>query len=374
MSAGSSLATAGVMTQPMPSDRIEIQCHENDVPPFVDAALQRLYSSLYSSLAHRRIFQGLENASTYVVRRSGVIVDLWLFRREGRCVQVLNEGISVDEEQVMRFTAYIFTSYPGVNVISFHAVQAQVRRLTRPYQQFNCLEDMVLTLPASAEEYLASLGRSTRSYINRYLNRLRREVASFEFRVYSAHEVEEQHVRRIIELNRARMAGKGKISINDENSTQCIIQLAMECGMVCVISMDGRICAGTVNYRIGDNYFLEVIAHDPAYNEYRLGTLCCYLTICECIANGAGEYHLLWGQDEYKTRLRAVRRDLDHLNVYRSRLQMLLNGDKALGNALAAHVRKARLWLRKARRDNSRAGRWASALLRSARSVARVIR
>lgn len=369
MSAGRSLANPAILAQQASADRIDIQCHENDVPPFVEAALNALYSSLYASLSHRRIFNGLKNASTYVVRRNGVIIDLWLFQREGGRVKVLNEGISLNDEQVARFTNYIFASYPSVNVISFHAVQAQLRKLPSPYQRFNCLEDMVLTLPRTAADYLASLGRSTRSYVNRFQSKLRRDHPSFAFRAYAAGEIDEQHVRRVIELNRARMSAKGKVSINDEDTARCIVQLAMECGMVCVITINDRICAGTVNYRIGNNYFLEVIAHDPAYNDYRLGTICCYLTVCECIANGAGEYHLLWGQDEYKTRMRAVRRDLDHVDVYRSRMQILLNADKALANAFGARARQARLWLREARRNDRPVARWATAVLRTARRL-----
>lgn len=362
MNAGSPLAVAAT-TQQLVAEEIEIHCHENAVPPFVEENLRRLYSSLYSSLAHRRIFGGMENASTYVVRCNGAIVDLWLFRRNGGRVQVLNEGIEIDEQSANRFIRYIFDRYPTVNVISFHAVQAKQGKLSSPFQRFNCLEDMVLSLPATAADYHASLGRSTRSYINRYLNRVRRDHPTFEFRTYLAHEIEESHVRKIVEFNRARMVAKGKVSIHNEDTTERIVQLAMECGMVCVVSINGRICAGTVNYRIGDNYFLEVIAHDSAYSDYGLGMVCCYLTVCECIANGAGEYHLLWGQDEYKTRLRAIRRDLDHLDIYRSRVHMLLNGDKALGNAFGALRRQARLWLREARRQNRMTARCATVLL-----------
>ena len=362
MSAGGPLAVAA-RTQHGVTEGIGIHCYENAVPPFVEENMRRLYSSLYSSLAHRRIFGGMENASTYIVRRNGEIVDLWLFRLSGGRVQVLNEGIPIDEQSANRFIRYVFARYPAVNVISFHAVQANLRMLSSPFQRFNCLEDMVLTLPATAADYHASLGRSTRSYINRYLNRLRRDHPTFEFRVYPAHEIEESHVRKIVEFNRARMVEKGKVSVHNEDTIQRIVQLAMECGMVCVVSINGRICAGTVNYRIGDNYFLEVIAHDSAYSDYGLGMVCCYLTVCECIANGAGEYHLLWGQDEYKTRLRAVRRDLDHLDIYRSRIHMLLNGDKALGNAFGACRRQARLWLRQARRQNRMTARCATVLL-----------
>jgi len=347
-----------------PWSNVSIQCYDKDVPPFVGAALERLYGNLFSSLAYYRIFGGADQASVYVVREGKNVVCAWLFRRHHNSVRVINEGIRIDQDDVIRFTNYIFATYPTVNVISFHAVRPQMVELPMPYQRFNCLEDMVLTLPSSADSYTSSLG-----YIHRYLNKLKRDFPSFSFRVLTPGAIDESQIRRIVDLNHLRMASKGKESINDENTTQRIIQLASECGMIGVVMLDGRICAGSINYRVGDNYFLETLAHDPAYDDYRIGTLCCYLTICECIARGGNEYHFLWGQDEYKSRLLGVQRDLDDLVIYRSYLHMVLYGKLAMQHAVHAAIRQARMWVRSTRRRNNVGGKMVNALWRMVRGI-----
>lgn len=339
-----------------------IECYENTVPYFADAALQKLYGSLFASLAYGRVYGGHENASTYVERDGDTPRCVWLYRVDGDDVHVLNEGIRIGHDEVQRFASHIFAAHRAARRIVFHAVQAPAWRPPVPYLRYNCLEDTVLTLPHSAPEYLASLGKSTRSYINRYLNKLKRDFPAFDFQTFAAHEIDPQQVWRIIEFNRSRMQNKGKDSINDDETTRRIIRLAQKCGMVAVLTIGGRICAGTINYRVGDNYFLEAIAHDPAYNDYRLGTLCCYLTICECIARGGGEYHFLWGEDDYKARLGGTRRDLEHLVLYRSHWQMLASPGAVLRDLRAAGSRKLRLWLRDARHRDTVVARAATAL------------
>lgn len=348
---------------------ISIQCYENDVPPFIGMAMERLYGNLFSSLAYYRAFGGADNASAYIVRDGKTIVCAWLFRRFRNTVRVINEGIHLDQDDVTRFVSYIFSRYPEVNVISFHAVRPHMVDLPMPYQRFNCLEDMVLSLPSSADAYTGSLGRSTRSYIHRYLNKVKRDFPSFSFQVMSADEIGEEHIRGIIGFNRMRMAMKGKESINGDDTAQRIIQLAHECGLVGVIKLDGQICAGSVNYKVGDNYFLETLAHNPLYDDYRLGTLCCYLTICACIARGGHEYHFLWGQDEYKTRLLGVQRDLDDLVIYRSHWHMLLYGKLVLHHVVNGAVRRLRIWVRLERKKHSFGGRLVNRIWRLVRSV-----
>ncbi|MGH8808567.1 MAG: GNAT family N-acetyltransferase, partial [Noviherbaspirillum sp.] len=294
---------------------------------------------------------------------------VWLFRRDKDKVRVVNEGMPVNNEEVARFASWVFNAYPAVNVISFHAVQTMPGQLQLPHQRFNCLEDIVATLPPSAEEYLGGLGKATRSYLHRYLNKLRRDFPQFRLQVCEAQEIDERDILRIIEFNRMRMASKGKASINNDDVAQRIVRFARERGMVCIISLGGRLCAGTINYRVRDNYFLETLAHDPAYDDYRLGTLCCYLSICECIARGGKEYHFLWGQDDYKSRLHGVQRDLDDLVVYRSHLHMLLHGDAVLQHAAHAGVRRAQVWLRGARRQHRVAARIVDGALQTLRAL-----
>src|SRR5690606_19767533 len=149
----------------------------------------------------------------------------------------------------------------------------------------------------------------------------------------------------IIALNRLRMAGKSRISAIDETEAANIIAFAKRCGLVGLVSIEGRICAGTICYRIGSHYHLRVIGHDPQYNAYGLGMLCCYRPICECIVRGGTRFHFMWGQEEYKYRLLGVQRELAHIVVYRSRLRMLARASSAARTALTGYRIQVHMWV-----------------------------
>lgn len=360
MTAGSSLGdVSGVTSEAehaIMHDHVHIACYEHDVPPFVGPEMERIYGHISSSLIQFKIYGGLtEKTNTYVVRKGDDIVAIFLFHREGERVEVINQSIKLTSEDLTRFAQHIFTAYKTVNLISFHAVQTEDLALPFPYQRFGYTDDIVLTLPGTVNEYLASLGKNTRRNIKRYMDRLKRTFPSFHYDCYVGDAVNEQHVRAIIGFNRARMAGKHKVSTIDREEEERIVQLAKACGLIGVATIDGRICAGAIAYRCGESYFLYVIAHDPEYDGYWIGILCCYLTICECIARGGKAFHFYWGRYDYKFALGAVARQLDRIAIYRSRIQLLLNARTALRIAYHGYMSKARLaLLEKARqRDTS---------------------
>lgn len=353
-------------------DGTTIACYEHAIPPFVEAELHRLYGNVFSSLAQFRIYGGLSPATnTYVVRSGETITTIFLFTRDKDRVHVLNEGIRLDDAEVTRFADYVFKTWRGVGVITFRAVQADIHRLPFAHQKCNHSEDIVLDLPASADEYTASLGKRTRKNIRYYMSRLTRNYPTFSYRVYSKDEVGPQHIKAIAALNHARMADKNKQSDIDEEEVRQLTSMARECGMVGVIMIDGRICAGAICSQSGPNFFLNVIGHDPAYDEDRIGTLCCYLTICESIARGGKEFHFLWGRYEYKFLLLGVLRDLDNLVIYRSGARYLLNSNIALRTAARGVMRRAKLWLDEGRREGHAVARHISASLELLRSLKR---
>lgn len=324
-----------------------ITSFENTVPSFVGRELERLYGNTYSSLLQLETYGGLSSDThTYVVLRDESIVQILLFRICGDGVQVLNEGLKLNGEEIDRFSEHVFKTYPSVNLIVFHAIETNAEQIRFPFQRFNCLEDIAMPLPENVEDYLAGLGKNTRRNIKRYMDRLKKTFSSFEYQVFEKDQIDEKHVRAIIEFNRSRMAAKQKISDIDETETQRIIHMVKSCGMIGVIFIDGQVCGGTVSYRTGDNYFLYVLAHDPQYDGYWIGILSCYLTISESIQRGGKEFHFLWGRYDYKFTLGASQRNLDHVAVYRSRSQLLLNVKTVLGNAYQGYKRRAKVWLR----------------------------
>ena len=321
-------------------------CYENEVPSFVEPELDRIYGNFFSTLTHFRETGRLQNVSTYVVTEEGRATTIFLFCRHKEKVHVLNEVIKLDQDEVRRFSNYIFAEYEAVDVVSFHAVHADIRRLRRPYQRVNCLEDIVLVLPDAAEDYFIGLGKSTRKTIKGYTNKLKRDFPTFQNKTYATTEASEQDIRAIIELSRIRLLASGKISAFDEEASKRIIKSFRIYGLTCVAKIDGKICAGSISYRVGENYFMHVCAHDQNYDSYRLGMLYRYFTVCECIRLHGRECHFLWGRQEYKFSLLGVQRDLHDLVVYRSRMHFLLHGGVVFRTVFKGLKRQAVLLMR----------------------------
>ncbi len=334
--------------------------------------MEHLYGNLYSSLAQLRVSGVLNNASTYVVYCGDDITTVFLFRRIKDRVEVLNEAIRIEEEEIIRFVKYVFASFVSVRIISFRAIQTDLRRMPFTYQRFNYLEDIVAELPQSVEHYTASLGKKTRSNMRRYLKMIKQDFPSFTFSAVENEAADDALIHRIIALSKARMSARNKASPINEEEIDRLINLVKECGLVGIITIDGCVCAGAIICRVGDNCFLRILAHDSAYNKYSLGRLCCYLTISECIVRGAKEFHFLWGRCDYKYLFLGVQRDLDYLAVYRSRIQLLLNADLALKAWVRSSVRQVKLWLHRLQQQDTQKPHFASKVLRYAQSLKRL--
>lgn len=330
----------------MEPNKVITGIYRNAVPPFAEAELSRLYGHVFSSLAQFRVYDGIgADTHTYVARRDTETLAVFLFRVEGRMARVLNEQISVDKDEVARFIRHVFDMFPPIEIISFQAIRTDTGTLSYPYQQFYRTEDIVLTLPSSADEYLDRLGKATRKNMKYHANRLKRNFPQLSFDVYLDDEILPQHVRDIFELNRARMANKNKISEMDEVETNRVIRLVRLSGLVSVMRIDGRVVAGTVCSRVGDNYFMHINAHEPAYDDARLGKLCCYFTIRDCIERGGREFHFLWGRFGFKYLMLGVQQDFDQLVVYRTPLHLVRNAGVALPIAVHGYLRKVKFRL-----------------------------
>lgn len=335
----------GILASQTEIEHVVATCYDNEVPPFCAGALERLYGNSYSTVAEWRLTGMIENASTFVLSRNGSPATVFVFRNEMNKVTVLNEVITIKHAEVCRFAEYVFATYSRVTVIAFRAVENDVRRLPFPFQRVNYLEDIVVRLPQLEQDYLGKLGPATRKNLNRHRNRLIRDFPSFSCQIYEREEIDEQQVRALVDFNRNRMAEKNKLSGFDEKEIQKIISLARAGGFMLVARIRGQICGGAICDSVGSHFFMKISSHDSVYNSYRLGTLCCYLSICACIQRGGSEMHLLWGQYEYKYLLLGTQRELDNIIIYRNRMHQLWNSSLALTTAFQGQLRHLKLWL-----------------------------
>ena len=316
-----------------------VTCHVGQLPPDVEEALVTTYASLHSSLAFFKVFRSIENASCYLAHSAGAPSTVLLFTFNGRRIDVINEMIEIPQAEMARFVAYVFAHFPQIDVISFKAIKTAASELGFPVQQYPAKGSYVVTLPATPDAYKARIGKSTRASINQGMNGIRRHFPSFESRFFVNDDIDEDHIRAIVALSEQKINAGDAVFFYD---VARLARLARLCGFVHVILIDGRICAGSVNYQVGTSFFGDAMGYDPQYEKFGLGKLCVYLTICESIVRGGTRFYLGGGVFAFKERLLGVPFDMDEVHVYRSSAKLLRHIGHALGVKLAASMRSAK--------------------------------
>ena len=95
-------------------------------------------------------------------------------------------------------------------------------------------------------------------------------------------------------MSRARMRAKGRTYGMDAREERALCALMRERGQLATIEIDGQVRAGMLCTLAGNDLYMHVITHDPAFDELRLGYLCCVLTIEAAITQRRRRFHFLW--------------------------------------------------------------------------------
>jgi hypothetical protein len=306
------------------------EIHEFAIPAHAVTALDRLYGSMYASWRHLQLC-GVEQPTphSWIGYRHGEIIGVLLFRMRDSEVLVLTEMFRLDPEIAEAFCLAVFSRFAYTHQVTFNAVSVPRSLSPLPMQSYAFSENYIIELPVSVDDYLNALGKSTRKTIRGYGNRLQRELPGFRWEVRAANELRKDEQRRLVRqwqrFKQASMAARGKRAVIDRRDTARLLQLASECGLFGIASIDGRVVGGSLACRFGDNYVMLLSGADPALESYRLGMLCCFWSVCDCIRTGARQCHLLWGRYQYKRQLLGVPHVLQHITLYRSRWQMVLS-------------------------------------------------
>ncbi len=314
------------------------EIHEFSVPAFAIDALERLHGSMYASLRHLQLCDAARPVPhTWIGYRRGEIIGVLLFRLRGVQAIVLTEMFSLAPDVAEEFCRALFSRFAYAQSACFNAVTlpAALSRLPAMHAAFS--ENYVVTLPADVDAYFAALGKSTRKTLRGYGNRLQRELPGLRWQVRPASELRADELRRLLRqlqaFKRDSMAARGKRAQLSRRDTARLLVLVSERGLVGIATVDGRVCAGALSCRFGDNFVMLLAAADPGLESYRVGMLCCYWAICDCIRAGARECHLLWGRYQYKQQLLGVPQPLHRVLVFRSAWQLALSPAAVLAMA-----------------------------------------
>lgn len=355
-----------------PACPVDVAIYENEIPDFVERDLDRLYESVYCTMARFRIYGEAEGASTYVARAGNAVVCVLLFRIEGRVAKVINQQIALSAADLRGFSRAVFARYPQVQRISLYAIDTRLAQFPYPFQQFEALEENVLALPPTAEQYRAILSPNLHKRLQSAERKLKRDCPRYRFEVLAGTEVSEAMLRKIAGLAGARMAAKQQDAYIREADIASILGVVHAYGYAGVLTVDGEVRAGNVFYGVGQRYFMHIIAHDPDYDKYMLGHMVQYLAACHCIALGGRECCLMGGGRENKARFGARQMFLCSVDIYRSRTQRLLSMRRVWSAAAARWLHQARYDLGALAETDSFAGRIAArcvALARRARQL-----
>lgn len=317
--------------------------HRWPLPAYVWPALERCYRSIYCTEAQLRISDSLTpRTEAWVARRNGCISAIILFDRYQYQIRVLNEVFVLSAQVLSEFADAVFGLYPKLDVIRIRAVK--ISTLPKRYISLSTeiSDDYLLKLPASKEQWHRSLSARTREKLRHYLRRAQQRAPTLSFRTLGTTEIQLAQIKQVIQFNRARMQVKGKrfgMSAAEEHQ---LCQLMLERGQLSMIEIDGQLRAGLLCTVVNGEIFMHVISHDPAYDELRLGFLCCALMIEDAIAKGLQCVHFLWGRYDYKTRLGSEREVLSQVMVFRDAWALVQQPGPLMEHLLAS----SRAWVR----------------------------
>lgn len=215
----------------------------------------------------------------------------------------------------------LFAACPGAREIRFSGIRILDAKTPPRLSLTGLSSDHVITLPASSEDYLPSLGYKTRKQLRNFWRQLGRECPSLTYTELHRENISRLDVNRIVRYNRERMTGKGLTSGIDAGYEDRLFRFSQDFGVLGLLECSEQVIAGALTFRVGGRQFAWVVSHKDAdaWSRWSPGLVCFWKNIEAAIDSGVGEYHLLWGDSPYKTRLGAVRTPLYSGTVYRHR-------------------------------------------------------
>src|SRR5690606_33762474 len=138
------------------------------------------------------------------------------------------------------------------------------------------------------------------------------------------------HCRTLLKWNRPQLAGPHTAAGALDEDGENLVRAMRQAGLVCVLKIGGRVAAGAICLRSGSDWQLHRLAHDPRFQAYGLGMLCCYFTACELIDRQRNKPAATTGRPRATHELAASRTRITVLTLHRPHASWLVRCDHAL--------------------------------------------
>ena len=173
----------------------------------------------------------------------------------------------------------------------------------------------------SWETYLGALGAEHRYNFNRKWRRLNRDF-TVQFKPVYREEQCRESIDLVMDLHNLRWRDRGG---SDAFRTEGLVEFHREFSRVAlkrgwlrlyVLRLDQKPAACLYGFLYGSKFYFYQSGFDPAYQKQSVGLVSMGLGIKRAIEDGATEYDLLHGTEEYKSHWSRERRELSRLELY----------------------------------------------------------
>ena len=193
------------------------------------------------------------------------------------------------------------------------ASQRSLRRITLKHDVLPFID----VAGRSWEEYLGARSRNFRSQVRRKTRKLENEHAATFRRTLRADELD-RDFDAFFGLHDARWNARGGSSLSTERSRQFHRDFAgelLELGFLRLwfLELDGKPVAAWYGWCIGGRYAYYLGGFDPEWQELSVGFVLLAHTIRAATEEGAHEYDLLRGDEDYKSRFATGERFVETL-------------------------------------------------------------
>ena len=179
--------------------------------------------------------------------------------------------------------------------------------------------DMLIKLPNNKTDYLYSLGSHYKKNLPKYLRRIQNKYGSeFKCHIYKNKEITKSDFNKLVSFNKLRIKEKGGVSLLNDDLSHRRWVMTQHSGVFCGLYNGDQLLGGVVAYLHKNIAYDAIVAHDPEYNDLRVGVLANWLLINYLIENKVYEFHLLWGKSIWKERFGAHETFLNEIIVYDS--------------------------------------------------------
>ncbi|HTX70928.1 MAG TPA: GNAT family N-acetyltransferase [Thermoleophilia bacterium] len=297
------------------------------VPPGLAEELPELYGTLLSTLDWFEVEDKVAPTGACVLEQPHHVV---LFSVSGDTIEVLNKEFDIGPRSAERLCRALFRAFPGARRVHLE-VLFPPHTFGLPKRYLYWTDHMIVDLPDSVDEYLASLGKRTRREVRSKRRRLEEAYPDTAIEILMSSDDPGEYVRELIAWKNLRFNARGEETAwqSIPNSDERLAELTRRRGQIRVTRIDGRVAALNFLFPVGTAVYALQSGFDPRYEDFSLGFLNTYENIADAIRTGHRRVSLLWGQEEHKRRFGAKPRRATRLSVFRRQTDRLYSLDEA---------------------------------------------